>query len=53
VKNIYNTDDYERYIIFVKDRPFNDKRYFITNYKLKKLGWDTTIDFNTGLKELL
>lgn len=25
---------------FIEDRPFNDKRYFITNKKLKDLGWD-------------
>lgn len=25
--------------VCVRDRPFNDKRYFITNEKLKSLGW--------------
>jgi dTDP-glucose 4,6-dehydratase len=27
---------------YVSDRPFNDKRYFITNHKLKELGWKCT-----------
>jgi dTDP-glucose 4,6-dehydratase len=40
VKIIYNEEEYERYIEFVEDRPFNDKRYFITNNKLKELGWE-------------
>jgi dTDP-glucose 4,6-dehydratase len=39
VKLIHNDDNYEKYLEFVKDRPFNDKRYFITNEKLKELGW--------------
>ena len=25
---------------YIADRPFNDKRYFITNSKIKDLGWD-------------
>jgi dTDP-glucose 4,6-dehydratase len=50
---ICNTDDYNKYIEYVKDRPFNDKRYFITNMKLKKLGWEQRISFLDGLKELL
>ncbi|PNY17688.1 rhamnose synthase, partial [Trifolium pratense] len=27
-------------IQFVQDRPFNDKRYFLDDQKLKKLGWE-------------
>ena len=34
----YKTD-WEKKIEFVQNRPFNDKRYFITNLKLKSLGW--------------
>ena len=33
-------------------KEFNDKRYFITNEKLKKLGWRQTISFDKGLKEM-
>lgn len=37
VKLLKDDNDYEKYITFVNDRPFNDKRYFITNNKLKNL----------------
>jgi dTDP-glucose 4,6-dehydratase len=50
---IHQTNEYDKYIEYVKDRPFNDKRYFITNKKLKKLGWEQTITFMDGLKKLL
>ncbi len=53
IKLIKNTDDYEKYIEWVQDRPFNDKRYFITNQKLKNLGWTQKIYFEDGIKELL
>ena len=53
VKKIKNDDDYEKYLEFVEDRPFNDKRYFITNEKLKKLGWNITIDFISGISNLI
>ena len=53
INMIHNTDRYEQYIEFVKDRPFNDQRYFITNQKLKNLGWEPTINFNSGIKGLL
>jgi dTDP-D-glucose 4,6-dehydratase len=36
-----------KWIEYIEDRPFNDKRYYISNDKLKQLGW--TIEFN--LKE--
>ena len=52
VKKIKNDDDYEKYLEFVQDRPFNDKRYFITNEKLKELGWNINIDFISGISEL-
>ena len=31
--------DFKKHIKFVKDRPFNDKRYSINFDKIKKLGW--------------
>lgn len=42
----------EDHIEFIEDRPFNDSRYFITNDKLKNLGWTQEIIFKDGLKEL-
>lgn len=53
VKKIKNDDDYTKYIITVDDRPFNDKRYLISNTKLKELGWKQTIDFDKGIDLLL
>jgi len=53
IKSIHQTDDLEIYLEYVIDRPFNDKRYFISSEKLNKLGWVQTIDFNDGIKELL
>ena len=53
VKLIKKTDNFESYIRFIKDRPFNDSRYFITNQKLKDLGWDIKIDFLDGIKSLI
>ena len=40
-------------IEFIQDRPFNDSRYFISNEKLKKLGWKIKKEFNIGIKELV
>jgi dTDP-glucose 4,6-dehydratase len=42
-----------KYIEYIDDRPFNDKRYYISNDKLKKLGWNITVDFETGINELI
>lgn len=53
IKLIKNTEDYNQYIDYIADRPFNDKRYYISNEKLKNLGWEITIDFVDGLKSLL
>jgi len=53
IKMIKNTNDYDKFITYIKDRPFNDKRYYISNQKLKNLGWDIKIDFLEGLKKLI
>jgi len=53
IKNIKNTTQYGQYITYIQDRPFNDQRYYISNQKLKDLGWDVSIDFEDGCKELL
>ena len=49
---VENASDVD-WIEYVDDRPFNDKRYYISNDKLKQLGWTTQIDFMEGLKELV
>merc|ERR1711976_328407 len=39
VGEIYNIGC-DEWIEYIKDRPYNDKRYYISNQKLKDLGWD-------------
>lgn len=53
IQKIKNTDDFDKWITYIDDRPFNDKRYYISNEKVKKLGWTINIDFGTGINELL
>ncbi len=58
IKNNDNTQSFDNtqcvdYIEYIEDRPFNDKRYFISNDKLINLGWEQTIKFDDGLKSLL
>jgi dTDP-glucose 4,6-dehydratase len=53
IEKIQNTTDYDKWTTYIEDRPFNDKRYYISNDKLKNLGWEITIDFEAGLSELL
>ena len=53
IKNIKNTEDYDNWIEYIEDRPFNDMRYYINNSKLKNLGWTINIDFLEGLKNLI
>ena len=53
IKFMKNTDEYDEWITYVEDRPFNDKRYYIDNEKLKQMGWKIEVDFDKGLLELL
>jgi dTDP-glucose 4,6-dehydratase len=53
IKKIKNTDNYDEWIEYVEDRPFNDLRYFISNSKLKDLGWDIKINLTNGLSNLI
>ena len=53
IKMIKNTENYNEYIEYIEDRPFNDKRYYISNEKVKNLGWNIDKDFMEGLKELI
>lgn len=43
----------EDLIEYIEDRPFNDKRYYISNEKVKKLGWKISKDFDEGLSEII
>lgn len=46
-------DKFEEWITFIEDRPFNDKRYYISNQKVKDLGWNIMVNFEEGLDELI
>lgn len=48
-----NALEYEKWIKNIEDRPFNDKRYYISNQKVKDLGWTIKIDFEKGLDNLI
>jgi len=52
IKRIKGTEDYDNWLTFVEDRPFNDQRYYISNQKLKDLGWTIKIEFLKGISEL-
>ena len=52
IKMIKNTDNYTEWIEYVEDRPFNDERYYISNQKLKDLGWVIEKDFIENLQKL-
>ena len=45
-------EECEQWITFIEDRPFNDQRYYISNQKLKELGWSIQIGFLEGIKSL-
>ena len=53
IKKIKQTDDCTKWITFIEDRPFNDKRYYISNNKLKELGWTIKISFEDGINSIM
>ena len=53
IEMIKNTTNFDDWIEYIEDRPFNDQRYYISNQKLKDLGWNITKEFKDGLKNLI
>ena len=53
IKKIIKTDEYDSWIEYIEDRPFNDQRYYISNSKLKNLGWTIKKSFEDGINELV
>ena len=53
IKKIHGTEDYDKWISYIEDRPFNDQRYYISNQKLRNLGWNINIGFNEGINMLV
>ena len=52
-RKLEKDESISRYVEYVEDRPFNDKRYFITNEKLKAFGWKQTIPLERGIAGLI
>jgi len=48
-----NDDEYKKWISYIEDRPFNDKRYYISNQKVKDLGWEIKTEFDVGIDDLI
>lgn len=38
---------------YVQDRPYNDKRYYVCDQKLKDLGWTQQVSFEEGLEKTI
>jgi len=53
IKMIKNTENYDAWIKYIDDRPFNDQRYYISNDKVRDLGWNISVDFIDGIKDLI
>ena len=53
IRLVKNTEDYDKWIEYIEDRPFNDQRYYISNQKLKDLGWNIEVTLMNGLNELI
>ena len=53
IEKIKHTQNYNKWITYIEDRPFNDKRYYISNQKVKNLGWSINTDFYKGLDDLI
>ena len=53
IEKMKGTTDYDKWIEYIPDRPFNDKRYYISNQKLKDLGWNVKVNLDDGLNELI
>jgi dTDP-glucose 4,6-dehydratase len=49
IQMIKPNDLYENWIEYIPDRPFNDLRYYISNNKVKELGWEIQTNFIDGL----
>ena len=53
IKIIKKTENYDQWIEYIEDRPFNDLRYYISNEKVKQLGWSIKVGFLDGLNKLI
>jgi dTDP-D-glucose 4,6-dehydratase len=47
------TEEYDENITYIIDRDFNDKRYYISDDKIRLLGWERKINLEDGLKQTI
>ena len=45
-----NSDEFNKWVKYTHDRPFNDHRYAVDGTKLRQLGWDQKTSFEEGLR---
>jgi dTDP-glucose 4,6-dehydratase len=45
--------DPKKFITFVKDRPYNDKRYSVSSRKIRRLGWEPKENFIKDLPKII
>ncbi|KAI0128880.1 putative rhamnose biosynthetic enzyme 2 [Xylariales sp. AK1849] len=45
-----NKADFDKWVKYTHDRPFNDHRYAVDGTKLRQLGWDQKTSFAEGLR---
>lgn len=53
IQKIQHSTDIDAWVEYIEDRPFNDQRYYISNTKLKALGWTISVDFEDGIDALI
>ena len=53
IKKMKQTEEYDEWIEYIEDRPYNDMRYYISNQKLKDLGWKIDVELMSGLDDLV
>ena len=53
IDKFHLTEHRDRFITFVRDRPYNDLRYYIDTKSLESLGWKRRVDFDDGLDKTI
>lgn len=46
-----DAEDFNQWVKYTQDRPFNDHRYAVDGTKLRQLGWEQKTTFAQGLKK--
>lgn len=51
--DVKDTSEFQRWVKYTDDRPFNDQRYAVDATKLKMLGWTQKTSFDEGLRRTI